>query len=126
MSPHTLSPIDQGLQLIALQVIMAFICHMSNLVSQGLFDRMDTEQTGKECLGSMSDFKFESGQYIVKSLKDEKNYLYANNVHLPREKSRFIRPGDIVYINDVSEERYPRITDNVKIVFVATSFEKVQ
>lgn len=126
LSPHTLSPIDQGLQLIALQVIMAFICHMSNLVSQGLFDRMDTEQTGKECLGSMSDFKFESGQYIVKSLKDEKNYLYANNVHLPREKSRFIRPGDIVYINDVSEERYPRITDNVKIVFVATSFEKVQ
>ena len=125
---HALPPADRDIQLIVLQVIMSFICHMSELVNQGFFDKMEPEKVNKECLGSMSDFMFQSGWYQVQCLKDDPDYLFAENVHLDTQacKVNNIKAGDFVSIQTVITEKQPRITDYEKVVFFSKIFQKVR
>ena len=101
---------------------------MSELVNQGFFDKMEPEKVNKECLGSMSDFMFQSGWYQVQCLKDDPDYLFAENVHLDTQacKVNNIKAGDFVSIQTVITEKQPRITDYEKVVFFSKIFQKVR
>ena len=125
---HVTTPDDKDTQLIAIQIIMSFICLLSGLKSQGYFDGIATEETKKEYVGHIEDFQFKNGQYIVQSLGGDSDYLFAGNVHLDKNRCREInlKVGDVVDIPSAIPEGDPKITDQAKVIFYSKFFDKVQ
>ena len=107
---------------------MACICCLSDLVQDGLFDHKDWEKVNKQYVGWLSDYSFESGIYLVQSLKEDPNYLFAGNTHLSQKEceSKSIYPGDLVEITAVQQEKKPIITDYERVLFYSSQFKKIK
>lgn len=125
---HVTTPDDKDTQLVAIQIIMSFICLLSGLKSQGYFDGIATEETKKEYVGHIEDFQFKNGQYIVQCLSEDSDYLFAGNVHLDKNRCREIniKVGNVVDIPSAIPEGDPKITDQAKVIFYSKFFDKVQ
>ena len=124
---HVITLSDWDTQFVVLQIIMAFICLLSKLKGEGLFDGLGSNETKKEYVGSINSFQFQTGgPYPVFSLKDNPGYLYAEHVHLDDKfcKEKGIHAGNSVFIHSCKEEGYPKITDYEKIVFYSKDFDK--
>ena len=110
---------------------MAFVCEISDLIDQGLFDKLNNDEINKnrkKYLGRIDDYQFEEGDYVVCCLKEDRNYLYANNVHLNRDdcSKKQIHTGDVVHIFKAVPEKEPKIFDYERIIFISYSFDKVE
>lgn len=125
---HELSLPDKNVQYAVLQIIMACICCLSDLVQDGLFDHKDWEKVNKQYVGWLSDYSFESGIYLVQSLKEDSHYLFAGNTHLSQKEceSKSIHPGDLVEITAVQQEKKPIITDYERVLFFSSQFKKIK
>ena len=125
---HADSLADKDIQHVVLQIIMACICHMSELVKDGYFNSADPAKTRSRYIGFFSEYTFESGKYLVQALKDEPDYLYAGNTHLDQTEcaKQGIRPGDFVDIlTPPIPEKQPKVTDYERIIFYTKFFNKV-
>ena len=119
---HVLSSSDKDIQVIALQVVMALICRISDLIMEGVFDKLepDTKSGVYYC-----DYSKEC--YQVKLAKDTDDYFYADAIHLDTQTclNKNINPGDYVQIEVAKEEMQPRYIDKEEVFFYSKQFRKV-
>lgn len=125
---HSFSEAESGLYIAVLHILMAVICHISDMVDNGQFDARNAAETRQMYVMDFSDDMATTGRYEVKALKDDESYLYAGNIHLNPDtcRDKNIRAGDVVNITrNPSSENEPKITDYYRILFYARDFEKV-
>lgn len=128
LGPHALSQADKNIRLVVLQVIMACICHMSDLIKQGKFNSLDPARISGQYIGNLSTYSFESGRYLVQALSDEPSYLFAGNTHLDQKEcaKQGVCPGDFVEIETMPiPEKQPRVTDFERVFFYSKIFKKI-
>lgn len=125
---HIITTDDRDTQIVAIQIIMSFICLLSGLNSQGYFDCMPKGETKKEYVDYLEGMRFTSGRYPVQCLSENSDYLFAGNVHLNKDccREKNIKVGDVVDIPSAVPENNPKIIDQTIVFFYTNVFDKVQ
>lgn len=126
---HIFRRSDEDTQWATMHIIMSVLCHLSDKVNEGVFDKDDYEGTSSRYWSHVDNYRYETGRYEVKALKEDSSYLYVgNSIHLDEDqcKSERVKPGDWVEVEKAGKEKRPYINDWVRIVFYSKEFHKVK
>ena len=123
---HTFRGTEWDLQMAALFIVMAALCHLSDMIDKGDLDRRDVDGNRRRHITKIPT-RVDPGDGTVRNLVDDPDYLYAGNVHLDSNTCRTngVQTGDRVIIHDAGREGCPRISDTFTIMFYSASFTKM-
>ena len=126
---HSTKNVGRALMLSALFSIMAGLCHLSEMIDKGLFDKKEPDQVRSQFLATIRNDERETGLKLVSCLQrdDNSEYFYADNIHLDGKlcQSLCLKKGDMVNVLNVGIEKLPLITDSVQVLFYSNDFRKV-
>ena len=121
---HSLSGAEWDLQMSALFIVMAALCHLADMIDRGLFDEYDPDRNRQAYIKTVYDDGFEPGIKPVRAFREDPGYLYADNIHLDARVCRSLRvkPGDSVDVRKAMRESEPKLTDTAQILFYSKDF----
>ena len=125
---HEFRKSDNDTQWAALHIIMAVLCVLSDMVTAGMFDKLNYDDNATRYWNHEDSYRYETGEYEVMALKEDPTYFYVgNNIHLDEGqcKKEEVVPGDIVEIRHAGIEQRPYVNEFLKIVFYSKEFSKI-